>query len=698
MVVCAAGLAFGGEIDTAKGALRDGLYEVARTHAAKAEGDEAQLVIIESYARQGKWAEVLKSLESLSGVPDDIFVYYRALALSRTDRALEAASCLDAHRFSDPAQRKLAALLRAQLAQRVDDASKVIELSAGEDFPSERVEARMIVAWARDKTGDRAAAEKIWREILADEKSDDAALASAATGLGDEASLRNVYSRVKGADQRRVIDLRLGRLLLADEKTFAEGAKRIVRTAKEAAETSGARECFLALAESLFQKERYQDASDAYREALESWPEMARQSAVQENRGWALWKAGRCEEALAAFDRAEEVAEDDASRARILLAQGDVLSGLHRGEESRIKYRLVLDSYGETPSGKRLKDIFELRELEEQARALYRSCCFVEAQEKFAELARRDAARRARMEYLEVLCLYGQGRDDEAAKKASQLAKESSDATIRAESTLWLAKFSYNNNRWQEACELFGNYATNLVPASVQAPVALTWAARASILVNEPQQAVNLITTLVKNYPEAKDKSAAWLVQGQALIALGRHDEAISVLDKVALPGGENESLGEETRGDWLSARRLRADALLVMGADNPARYDEALKAYQALLVEVTSPDDRLEIAFKIAQTYEKLKRMDEAIDQYYSRVLLAYYNERANGVVFSATSRQLFVRAGYWLDKELRKRGLESEAAHVLRYIDKCSAEGSAVKTEVRKRLQQLEMKGIHL
>ena len=50
-ICCAAWLCRAGELDVAREALRDGLWEIARTHAAKVEGDAAKLVILESYAR-----------------------------------------------------------------------------------------------------------------------------------------------------------------------------------------------------------------------------------------------------------------------------------------------------------------------------------------------------------------------------------------------------------------------------------------------------------------------------------------------------------------------------------------------------------------------------------------------------------------------------------------------------------------------
>ena len=92
MVLLLAGLVSAGELDIAREALRDGLWEVARTHAAKVEGPEAKLVTVESYAREGRWKDVLKTLEANPDETGDAFVYYRALALARTGTSEAAAA------------------------------------------------------------------------------------------------------------------------------------------------------------------------------------------------------------------------------------------------------------------------------------------------------------------------------------------------------------------------------------------------------------------------------------------------------------------------------------------------------------------------------------------------------------------------------------------------------------------------------
>ena len=691
IVLLLAGLVSAGELDIAREALRDGLWEVARTHAAKVEGSEAKLVTVESYAREGRWEDVLKTLEANPDETGDAFVYYRALALARTGKSEAAAAALAGRGFADAAVGSRAQVLRAELARQAGRPAEVLKISLEGGFPSDEVEALMLVAWARKESGDADGAKEAWRKVLDAAAADERAVASAATELADAASLKKASARVRSASLRRAVGLRLGMALLADKETFDEGARTIRGLAKDSPDADGAKAAFLAMADGLMKREAWQEAADAYRNALEAWPETSKDVSVQEGYAWALRKQGKTEEALAAFGRAEAAATKDDDIARALLAQGEVLSELGRGADSMVKFRSVLEKYPGTPTGRVLKTKVELRELESEGRLLFRNFSFGEAQKKFAELAARAPEQRPRMDYFEMLCLYGQGQDGQAVAKAKALSAESADDVVRAEATLWLAKYTYNNadtpDKWRASGALFADYATNRAPASVRAPSALTWAARAALAAGDCKTAVELVTHLTKSYPEAPERTAAWLVQGQALVRLARHGEAIQVYEKVILAA--DATMDEQFRARW-----LKADAQFVMGADNPVRYQEALDGYRALLLgDTRSPDDRLEISFKIGRTLESLGRKDEAVDQYYAEVVLAFREGVRRRVAYSDASKGTFARAAYRLADEFERRGADDQALKVLNLV--VSSGIGSVEAEAKRRIERLKKKG---
>ena len=200
------------------------------------------------------------------------------------------------------------------------------------------------------------------------------------------------------------------------------------------------------------------------------------------------------------------------------------------------------------------------------------------------------------------------------------------------------------------------------------------------------QLAIDTVTNLVKKYPSDSETIAqALLVQGEALIALARFDEAVLVLERVGLSG-------KAGAADRASAQILRADALYAMGADNPARYPAALEAYRAVRFTVTDHSLRLVLSFKIARTLEKLKQMDEAIDCYYSEVIVAYCNGRNRGIRYGDDARAAFSRAAFKVADEYEERGLDVRAMRVLELVVES---GLPAAEEAQRRINRYNKKG---
>lgn len=636
-----------GELDVAKAALRDGLWEVARAHAASQTTEEAKLVILESYAGEDRWDAIGRQLAEWPDVKDGRFAYYRAAAAG--------------------------------------DYAKAAKLLAETGGVAGAAESRMLEAGLRVKAGDFAGARNLWAAVTASSNASERAFAVAAANLGAVAPLRKAYASVKSPELRRMAGLRLGMALMQDAKGVDEGVRLVRAIVKDAPDAPGAQEAFVALAETALAASRWQDAADAYHEAVETWPDVAKLAQVQEGRGWALLKLGRHEEALEAFVRAEKLAGDDSMRATAILKQGDVLSELGRGEESMARYRTVLEKYPKTSVAEKLKNVVRVRELEARGRDLYREYRFAEAAKAFAEVGAADSARKPRMAYFEVLCLYGQGLDEEAGRKAGALVENCPNPKVRAEAMLWLAKFLYNRGEWKESARLFAAFAGQ-EPDSAQAAEALTWSARAAFAENDFASAIQRVTRLVERYPDSPMRSQALLVQGESLIELARFDEAVLVLEGVAI---------SETAlpDDRMRAQILKADALFAMGADNPARYQAALDAYRAVRFGgALSAGGQLSVSFKIAKTLEKLKRIDEAIDQYYTQVVLVYREGREKGERFDDEARVVFSRAAFRLADEYESRGRDVQALNILELVADSDVPAAE---EAAKRIERLSKKG---
>ena len=687
-VTASAITAFADELETAKEALRDGLWEVARTHAAATNCNEALTITAESYAREEKWAELLKAIKGADDDGSGVFHYYKALAYYKTGKINDAISELDDITNPDASLASLSAVLRATIAMETDkseEKAKAVSLIKSMDFDAASDDARMIAAEIMEANGDRRDAIKIWHSIINSTNASEKAFVVAAINLEDVDALRNAYKSSKNAGLRRMSALQLGVQLIKDKSTFAEGAELISDIVGESPDQSGAKDAMIALADAYLVATNYVAASEKYRQILEIWPEAASMSEVHEAHGWALRQLGKREEAVECFKRAEEAAKEDTAMASAMLAHGDTLSELGRGEEAMILYREVQKKYPQTPAGEKLKGIINRRENEAAGIKLYSDFRFDEARKIFAKLAEDDPSVSSRMAYFDMLCLYGLGRDEEAWAKACEISSESDDPMLRNEATLWRAKYAYNHRRWGEASKLFRQYA-EMASESKYAASSLAWAARAAFAESDYPMAIEIATDLVKKYPGSPEKAKGYLVQGEALIELARFDEAVLVLERMIVAEGTSAA-------DRLRAQLAKADALFAMGADNPRRYDEALAAYGAIRRgEALSPSARLMVSFKLARTLEKLKRPDEAIDRYYTDVVLAYRDGRRKGLWFDDEARATFARAAFRLADEYEARGKDFQAMHILELVVASDTQAS---DEAEKRIDRIQTKG---
>ena len=637
------------DLSIARQALRDGVWHVAREHGRQVPGDEGRLIVLESFASENRWDDVRRELANIPPASTNIaFSYYRAVCDGDLQTAIRS--------------------LREAGSQ------------AGE------AESRMLEADLRLRLGDKDGARKLWQDVLSMTNASDRARSFAAMNVGDTSALRALSLSVASPSLKRQIALRLGILLLPKAETREEGEKLIRLTVSDNPDAAGASDAYVAMAVQEKTEGRFQEALRTLAEVTEIWPAAAQRVDVNEFRGETLLALDRSAEALASFEKALALSKDRSETARLLFKEGEALSALGRGEEAMARYRAVIETYADTETAVRLSRTIALRTREEEGRTAFRNYQFDEAHRIFSDVAREDPDRRERMAYLEVLCLYGLGRDDEAFSRARDLVARAQDDRVKALALLWMAKFSYNRGDWREAISRFSAFA-KLRPQDPFAPKALLWAARAARQAEDFPLAIDLATRLNEAYPQDDALAPALLIQAEALIEQTRFDEALLVLEKAA----SSPRATVETRRD---ARLLTGDALFALGADNPACYDKALETYRAVREEASSDlKTRLLVSFKMGRVFEKLKKGDEAIDCYYSSVVLAYRDGRARGELRGSDGEMPFVRAAFRLADIFESRGLDYQAQGVLRLVVESDIPASR---EASKRLERISRKGL--
>ena len=560
---------------------------------------------------------------------------------------------------------------------------------------------------------------------------------------------RSAYERAQQPETRRLAGFRLGDLLSSDLTTIDEAEKLVKSLVRDFPEATESMRAQLKLADSLLQAKRPERAAAEYRIFLETYPSSALDAQVLQGRGWALFQLGRFTESSSVFLRASELATNEEEITECRFKQGDALLADARYNDAALVYaKLAEDVPHSAYSGRALfqsadcleraglsaeacarylkvaetypdrdvapKALLRLAALQAEAndyekavrtytsllesskqkgvrveawmgrgKVHYRMYRFDAAMQDFASVAESEPKRRDEARFLLTLCLYGLGRDKEARAAGASFLLDFPESARLPDMMLWLGKFDFNHGKFADARRFFLEYVSRW-PGNSWADAALLWAARAAFSETDFTGAVELVTRLVREYQQSLRLLEARLVQADALMELARFDEAVLLLDQIT---------AQTQEGEWANAALLRkGDCLFALGANNEIRYKEALYAYRELLFQASlTPTLTLQLHYKVGRCLEKLKRLDEAIDEYYSEVMIRYQDERAHGVWQDETSTSLYVRSAFNAAELYEQKSQPEQAIRVLQRVIQAGVSGG---DEARQRIERLRKK----
>ncbi len=558
-------------------------------------------------------------------------------------------------------------------------------------------------------------------------------------------SARAAAEAAQRPDLRLVAGFRLADILLCATNTLDEGETRIKALIREFPESPEARSAQMRLADALSEVRLYERAAAAYRVYIESFGEGGKGLDALAGRARALFQMGRFGESANVYQKLHDTTTNVLHKAEYLYRAADAVAADGRFKQAAQLYRSVNQLYDGSPLAPRAlfqsadacerdgdlaaaeetfrqtAERYGIAPLAEQAllrlaallsarnaveaavetygvalaattnilvrregligrgRANYRAYRFEAALQDFAEAAATpDASGEAH--YWQVMSLFSLARDDESYRVGESFLGAFPKAKRLSEMILWLAKYDYNHGRFEEARKRFLLYVERW-PEGPWADFALLWAGRTAFRLDDFTQTVELMGRLWKAYPESKRLAEARFVQADALCELARFDEAVLLL---------NEVITRYPESDWgTPAWGRKGDSLFSMGVDNPNRFDEAMTAYREMLGrrDVTA-DMALQAEFKIARCLEKLKRADEAVEHYYTRVIIRFLEDRSKGRV-DPDAAVWFTRAAFNAADLLTESGNIAAALRVLRRVAETDVPGQA---EARQRLERLE------
>lgn len=521
-------------------------------------------------------------------------------------------------------------------------------------------------------------------------------LADTLLAVGDAAAAAREYDVLLQAYPEHALDVHVleGRgLALVRSGRQTEAVGMFARAAQVATNGVVRARCIFEQAEALRVDGRFEEAAATYGMVAEG--PLRPQARLRQAES--LLRAQRTSEAEALFRTLVKEGGAAAVEATLRVASLEVGNG--HFEQAIADYGVVLAEktrLAPTPEQR-------VRALSGRGRALYRAYRFREAEADFAAVAKLQPARRAEMGFLAALCLYGDGRDGEAYDAARALLKTVGESPLKCDLLFWLAKYEAGRREFTQAISGFEACATNAHATSTRRLDAIVRAARCASALSDFPKVVELaarassnavpVETSAKATPETPYVAEALVLQGEALKELARFDQALYVFDIAS----------RMPVSDALQRRAVvsRADCLFAMGADDAKCYHSALEVYRGLRQDdKLSPSLRLAISYKIGRTYEKLRRFEEAAEEFYTHVVLAYWNavrqdgaeDPARRVWFDGNSRVIFARAALNLADYYESRGEVRQAIKILDYLVAARVPSM---DEAKRRIERLKEKG---
>ena len=240
-----------------------------------------------------------------------------------------------------------------------------------------------------------------------------------------------------------------------------------------------------------------------------------------------------------------------------------------------------------------------------------------------------------------------------------------------------------------EQVYLAGNYSQALVslrkylddyPGGAKAGDATFYLAESYRALGDKERACEYYKQVPRYLRDGSFAEMAALHYANLSFELERFEDAYSGYSTLANVAMMEVNKGVARAGKMRSAYRAR-------------RYEDAIAAYRMLAEGSSlSPDQQIEVAFKIGRALEKLRRPREAMDQYYRGVVLVYMSGLSKGLLFGAPAQTFFSRAAFaHVDYDIAAGDLKSAVNVLKKVVD--SKVPSA--DEARKRIDELQTKG---
>ncbi len=543
--------------------------------------------------------------------------------------------------------------------------------------------------------------------------------------------------------QRLESQVAKARLLLQSGAT--EDGRELLRSvaAKLPDETRAAR-LQLGLADELARMGKWSEAAEEYQVWLDAFAGAPGMAQVLAGRGWALWSAGRPEEAAAAYAQAAELETDPARRLELWQKLGDAQFAARRYSQAREAYAAALAAaptgsaaaahaqlqlaeteleLGETEAGEiRLLDLSRAGPVAEFSRAaamrlgaLYEDRGALEsAIEQYGRVVETCAEPEPCAQALLArgLIRYRMGAFAAAMDDFTRIRDEMPRTKPAEQAAFMRGWCFYLLGKDAEALRVCEEFLKDH-PASEFAPDVRFWLGEHAFNRGDYEAAERRFAEVAAEYPDSPRAADALFWAGRAATArrkylaanehfnalMARYPDSPRLAETLLAQGDVLSELGQFAAAilafnevivkfpqapEALVAWGRKGDCQYTLGQENAARYEEALLSYRTLLDFAGAPTDlRLQAGYKVGRCLEKMGRAAAALDRYMD-VVYAFLQEEAP----PAEANVWFTRAAFGAAALQENAGRWPEAARI---YGRVADSGVPAAAEARARMDRI-------
>ena len=559
--------------------------------------------------------------------------------------------------------------------------------------------------------------------------------------------LRETLTGVVGEDSKLELSLALCNVLLAGAR-LDEAIPLIKAYVSDNANSASSASLQLRLGDVLLNAKRYEEAILVYQQHLEAFSDAGEHARARMGHGWALMGAARYAEAAVAFEKAHDLYTDPKQKmtslykvgdsrflnaqfqqaltlyerfleeypdstfdAEVRLQRGICLESLGQHAEAESAFKALAKKHvGSKVSGEAMLRIGELRHaLKDWSAAVTafesvmklgeESEFFVkalhgrgmsryqlwspDALEDFERIVREypTSSVAEHAVFLKAMCLYRLGRDSLALGVCRDFLKTYSKSTWAPSVRFWIGRFTYNTGDYGTAETEFLSFAEQF-PAHALAGRAIYRAGMAAVKRKEYVHAIELFGQLAKRYPNSEHLPDARFQQADAMCWLGKFAGAILVFEEVinTQPSSALATLAWGRKGD----------CQFTLGAEAPARYEEAIRSYRVVTQSPQARRDHIwQAEYKIGRSLEKLGREEDAQEHYYSKVMVPFLLVRSKGEPITESAKTWFTRASLGAADIVTKH---EDWRKLVRILDRIAEANVAASAEARSRMKSIK------